>query len=119
LTAALAAPGVVAAVTAADVPGRNDIAPIRSGEPLLPPDLVEHEGQPVAAIAATSLDAARAAARLVQVDYEPLSPVLGIAQALAGEHFVSPPQTIMRGDPDRALADAPRRLRGEFRAGGQ
>ena len=32
---ALAAPGVIAAITAADIPGKNDIAPIRSDEPAL------------------------------------------------------------------------------------
>ena len=60
---ALAAPGVIAAITAADIPGKNDIAPIRSDEPALAADLVEYEGQPVAAIAAATLDQARAAAR--------------------------------------------------------
>ncbi len=67
---ALAAPGVVAAVTAADIPGKNDIAPIRSDEPLLPAEIAEYEGQPIAAIAAATLDQARAAAKLVKVDYE-------------------------------------------------
>src|SRR5262249_50044423 len=46
-----AAPGVVAAITAADIPGKNDIAPIRSDEPALAADVVEYDGQPVAAIA--------------------------------------------------------------------
>src|SRR5687767_14971511 len=52
VSAALKAPGVAAVITAADIPGRNDIAPIKTDEPLLPVDLVEHEGQPVVAIAA-------------------------------------------------------------------
>jgi xanthine dehydrogenase large subunit len=65
LSAALAADGVVAAVTAGDIPGKNDIAPIRTDEPLLAADLVEHEGQIVAAVAAATLDLARAAAKLV------------------------------------------------------
>ena len=63
-----AAPGVVAAITAADIPGKNDIAPIRSDEPALAAGIVEYEGQPVAAIAAATLDQARAAARLVEID---------------------------------------------------
>src|SRR5262249_10405983 len=56
LSAARAAPGVVAAITAADIPGKNDIAPIRSDEPALAADVVEYDGQAVAAIAATTLD---------------------------------------------------------------
>src|SRR5262245_51307610 len=42
LSRACAAPGAVAAIAAADIPGRNDIAPIRSDEPLLPPEIVEY-----------------------------------------------------------------------------
>ncbi len=116
---ALAAPGVVAAIAAADIPGKNDIGPIRGDEPLLPVDLVEYEGQPVAAIAAATLDQARAAAKLVDVEYEPLPAVLTVDDALAREHFVAPPQTIARGDAAAALASAPHRLSGEFRCGGQ
>jgi xanthine dehydrogenase large subunit len=116
---ALAAPGVVAAISASDIPGRNDIAPIRSDEPLLAADIVECEGQPIAAIAAATLDQARAAAKLVDIDYEPLPPVLSIEEALARELYVSPPQTMQRGDVAVALAAAQHRLRGEVRCGGQ
>src|SRR5262249_27188834 len=52
LSGCLTASGVVAAITAADIPGRNDIAPIRSGEPALAADIVGYEGQPGAAVAA-------------------------------------------------------------------
>jgi xanthine dehydrogenase large subunit len=118
-TRALAAPGVVAAASAADIPGTNDIAPIRSGEPLLPQALVEYEGQPVAAVAARTLDAARAAVSLVDIDYEPLPAVLTVEEALSRRLYVSPPQIITRGDVDGALAGAPNRLAGEVRCGGQ
>jgi xanthine dehydrogenase large subunit len=116
---ALAAPGVAAVVTAADIPGRNDIAPIRSDEPALAAGVVEYEGQPVAAIAAATLDAARAAAKLVDVAYEPLPAVLAVEEAVARESFVSPPQTFIRGEVEPVLASAPHRLSGELRCGGQ
>ena len=119
LSAALAAPGVLAAITAADIPGKNDIAPIRSGEPALAAGVVEYDGQPVAAIAATTLDRARAAAKLAAIDYEPLAPVLTIEEAMASESYVSPPQIVVRGEVDEALARAPHRLAGELRCGGQ
>ncbi len=116
---ALAAPGVVAAIAASDIPGKNDIGPIRPDEPLLAADLVEYEGQPVAAIAAATLDQARTAAKLVEIEYEPMPAVLTVDDALAREHFVAPPQTIARGDAAAALVSAPHRLSGEFRCGGQ
>ena len=117
LSAALAAPGVLAAITAADIPGKNDIAPIRSDEPALAADVVEYDGQPVAAIAATTLDRARAAAKLAAIDYEPLAPVLTIEEAMARESYVSPPQIMVRGEVEEALARAPHRLAGELRCG--
>lgn len=116
---ALAAPGLVAAVAAADIPGKNDIGPIRPDEPLLAAEFVEYEGQPVAAVAARTLAEARAAAKLVDVDYEPLPAVLTVEEALERELYVSPPQTMRRGDAVAALAAAPYRLNGELRCGGQ
>jgi xanthine dehydrogenase large subunit len=119
LSACLAASGVSLAITAADIPGKNDIAPIRSGEPALAADIVEYEGQPVAAIAAATLDQARAAAKLAAIDYERLPAVLTIEEAMARDSYVSPPQLMVRGDVEAALAGAPHRLSGELRCGGQ
>jgi xanthine dehydrogenase large subunit len=115
----LAIPGVVTAITAADIPGKNDIAPIRSDEPALAAEVAEYVGQPVAAVAAATLDQAWAAAKLAAIDYEPLPAVLTIEEAMARESFVSPPQLIVRGDVEAALKSASRRLAGELRCGGQ
>ncbi|MCW5744952.1 MAG: xanthine dehydrogenase molybdopterin binding subunit [Alphaproteobacteria bacterium] len=119
LTAVRALPGVVAAVTAADIPGRNDIAPIRDNERLLADGVVEYAGQPVAAIAATSLDVARAAAKKVALEIEPLLPVLTLDEALDRRSLLYPPSVVARGDVDAAMKGAPRRLSGSFRVGGQ
>ena len=115
----LVAPGVISVITAADIPGKNDIAPIRSDEPALAAGVVEYEGQPLAAIAAASLDQARAAAKLAAIDYEPLPSVLTVEEAMARESYVSPPQLMLRGEVEPALASAPLRLSGELRCGGQ
>ena len=119
LSACLAASGVSLAITAADIPGKNDIAPIRSWEPALAADIVEYEGQPVAAVAAATLDQARAAAKLAAIDYERLPAVLTIEEAMARDSYVSPPQLMVRGDVEAALASAPHCLSGELRCGGQ
>ncbi|HET7889420.1 MAG TPA: xanthine dehydrogenase molybdopterin binding subunit [Bradyrhizobium sp.] len=119
LSRALACPGVVAAIVAADIPGKNDIGPIRSDEPLLPKDVVEYEGQPVVAVAADTLDHARAAAKLVKIDYEVLPAVVSLNEAIERKLYVSPPQTMQRGDVEAELKGAPHRLSGEFACGGQ
>jgi len=112
-------PGVVAVITAQDVPGHLDIGPVFPGDPVLAKDTVEHIGQPIFAVAATSHDAARKAARLAKVEYAPLEAVVTVRQALDKQLFVRPSHTQQRGDPDRALAEAPNRLNGEQNIGGQ
>ena len=49
------APGVVAVITAADIPGVNDVGPIQRDDPILAERIVEFAGQPVFAVAATSV----------------------------------------------------------------
>jgi xanthine dehydrogenase large subunit len=119
LSAVRAHPGVVAAISAADIPGKNDVAPAFTDEPALAEGAVEYIGQPVAAIAAASIKIARAAGKLAKIVYEPREPVLTIEAALEREFYVSPPVAMDRGDAAAALAAAPRRLSGEFRCGGQ
>ena len=112
-------PGVVDIMTAEDIPGKNDIAPLASGEPLLADKMIEYAGQPLAVIAARNQDEARTAAKLFELDVEPLKPVLTISQAMEQQSFLVPPMTIERGDVGRALAAAPERARGTISVGGQ
>ncbi|TBW48995.1 xanthine dehydrogenase molybdopterin binding subunit [Marinobacter halodurans] len=119
LSAVRAYPGVVAVLTVDEVPGHTDIGPVFPGDPVLAGDLVEFIGQPLFAVAATSLRAARQAAKLAKVEYEPLEPVLTTKDALAKQFFVRPSHTQQRGDPDQALAAAPHRLQAEMHVGGQ
>ncbi len=113
-----AAHGVVAVITAADVPGTNDIG-IRGDDPIFADGLVEFVGQSMFAVAATSVGAARRAARLAVVEFEDLVPILDIDSALAARSFVLPTTTLTRGDAGAAIASAPRRLKGRLRLGGQ
>ena len=119
ISRAAAHPGVGAVITAADFTGKNDIAPIFADEPALADKVVEYIGQPVAAIAADTMDIARAAAELIDVAYEELPPVLTVEEALEKEQFTSAPQIMRRGDAEGALGKATHRIQGELRCGGQ
>ena len=119
LAAVRAADGVVDVITAADIPGVNDVGPIEHDDPILAEDTVEFAGQPVFAVAATSVNAARRAARLAQLSIDPLPAVLDIDAAVAAASFVLPTVEVRRGDVDAALEAAPHRLRGTARSGGQ
>ena len=117
--AAAAAPGVSAIVTASDVPGVNDVAPVFSGEPVLAEGTAEYAGQPLAAVAADTYDQAFAAAKLVKIAFEELTPVLTIEEAWEKELFTCAPSAIVRGDAEKAIASAAHRVSGEVRCGGQ
>jgi xanthine dehydrogenase large subunit len=123
LTAVREAPGVVAVLQAADIPGENNCGPVLHDDPILADTLVQYLGQPVFAVVATSYELARRAAALAKSDdvvrYEPLEPVLTIEEARARRHYVLPPQRLTRGSPSARIAAAPHRLAGEFEVGGQ
>jgi len=86
-TAAEAMAGVHAVVTAADLPDLAEAGAktddIFMSEKILARSKVLWEGHPVAAVAATSREIARAAAAAIVVEYEPLPHVLTVTEALA------------------------------------
>jgi len=119
LDAVRAAPGVVAVITAADIPGRNDYGPVVADDPIFATALIQYAGQSLFAVAATTVEQARRAARLARVEVDELEPVLTAAAALERRSFVLPTERIERGDPVAVLARAPHRLQGRFKIGGQ
>ena len=82
LSAVRAAAGVVAVLTAADIPGKNDIAPVFADEPLFADKEVMFHGQPLFAVVARNRDEARRAARLAKIDIEEQPPSVTVADAL-------------------------------------
>ncbi|HEX5615185.1 MAG TPA: xanthine dehydrogenase family protein molybdopterin-binding subunit [Acidimicrobiia bacterium] len=111
-TDAAAAPGVVAVVTGADV----DLAPAAPASwgnqamvrPWLARDVVRYVGEPIAAVVATTREAAVDAAELVVVDDDPLPALVDVDDALAGDLLLHPDAatnvafaTPSRDDPDR------------------
>ncbi|AQS88609.1 xanthine dehydrogenase XdhB [Neoasaia chiangmaiensis NBRC 101099] len=121
LDAVRAVPGVVRVLTAADVPGDNQVSPVHAlDEPILAEDRVFYWGQPLFAVVATSRAVARRAARLARVEYEDMPAILDVAQARKnGGVTVWRPLTMTRGDVDAGLVAAPRRLSGRITIGGQ
>ncbi|PYM64118.1 MAG: xanthine dehydrogenase [Candidatus Rokuibacteriota bacterium] len=86
-------PGVAVVLTAKDVP-RNTLStdvpgqttavgPLRATLYVLALERVRHQGEPVALVAAETLEQARAAAEAIDVEYEPVPGVFGPEAALA------------------------------------
>ena len=82
ISRALAYPGVVGVVTGADMPEKMGIMPSTQDETALAVDKVRYVGEPVAAVAALDEDTAFEALSLIDIDYEPLEPILSIEEAL-------------------------------------
>ncbi|MCP4875475.1 MAG: xanthine dehydrogenase molybdopterin binding subunit [Gammaproteobacteria bacterium] len=119
LDAVRTAPGVVAVLTAADIPATNDCGPIIHDDPILADGLVQFVGQPIFAAVATSFEAARKAVGLAEIDYEALPAVLDVATGKSQKSWVLPPMQLRRGDAEQALKSATHRLQGEISIGGQ
>jgi CO/xanthine dehydrogenase Mo-binding subunit len=92
LARAAAAPGVFGVVGPGEVPGVDGEA--------------SFEGYAVAAVAAETIGQARAAVRLIEVDWEPLQPLLDADEAVRRGALVQPSRTYERGDFERGLAGA-------------
>src|SRR5215471_4220118 len=71
---ALATPGVVAVLTAQDLPVRDPRAAVESRSIVLAYERAMYVGQPVAVVLAETEAAAEDGAHLVDVEYDPLTP---------------------------------------------
>ncbi|HEY4282778.1 MAG TPA: xanthine dehydrogenase molybdopterin binding subunit [Chthoniobacterales bacterium] len=118
-TEARAMPGIAAVLLAEDVPGLNDVGAVRHDEILLADQEVFYHGQIVALVVGETQELCRAAAAKVIVDYEPLTPILSIEDAIAANSFHTEANAVRRGDVASALTAAPLRFDGEFSFGGQ
>ena len=83
--AAAAAPGVIGVFTAADIPGELRVGIIHTDWPILIPvgGRTSYLGDVLAVVVAATREQARAAAPLVQVDYEVLPPIVDPVAAVA------------------------------------
>jgi CO/xanthine dehydrogenase Mo-binding subunit len=79
---ALRIPGVVAVLTAEDIPGENQIGYVLPDQPLLNDVEVQYVGDPIALVCAESDEAAFKGVEAVKVEYEELPPIYTIDEAL-------------------------------------
>lgn len=113
------APGVVAVLTVADIPGINDVSPIAGDDPVFAEGLVEYVGQALFAVVAESREAAIAARGRARIAYEPIEAFVSVDQALSADLKIAPTMTFAQGNAAVALERARRRLAGRFAIGGQ
>lgn len=111
--------GVHAALTHEDIPGHNDISPFSHDEELLASKSLHCVGQSVALVVAESYELCREAIARIELEVDPLTPILDIRSAIREGSFLSAEHRIQRGDVDEALQSAHLVIEGEVDTGGQ
>ncbi len=119
LSAVLQADGVVAVLTAKDIPHANEWGAIIADEPILADKTVEFFGQPLFMVLAESHDQARRAARLAKIDYEALPAIFSLDEAHQAKNYVVKPLALACGEAESQLNQAPLRRQSRIHLGGQ
>ena len=123
LSAVRDAPDVALVLTGEDIPGVNDVGPIVHDEPIFALGMrephVHFAGQALFAVAAPTIEAARAAAKKAKIVYDELPAIVTVDQAMAAQSLLAPPYQMARGDAAAALKTAKNRLKGRIYIGGQ
>ena len=106
-------PGVVTVLTHKDIPGTNRIGSVQKDQPVLCDEKVRCVGDPVALIAAETLEAAEEAVSLIRVDYEDLPGVFSPEEALLPDAVrihesgnLLQERTLAKGNAEQALGNA-------------
>jgi 2-furoyl-CoA dehydrogenase large subunit len=120
---ALAAPGIAAVLTGADIKKLTSSMVVGVKAPLecwpIATDRVRYVGEPVAIVVARDRYLAEDALDLIEVDYKPLPAIIDPVRALADDAPVLHPslgsnlaseRSFRYGDPERAFAEAPHRI---------
>jgi CO/xanthine dehydrogenase Mo-binding subunit len=112
-------------VTAADIPGKNEIALITNDQPCLAAEIINHPEEPIVLLAHPDKYLLEEARRAVQIEVEQLPAIFTIEDSLArreiisGEDNVFKSYRVNKGDVDAAWASAEIIVEGEYRTGAQ
>jgi xanthine dehydrogenase large subunit len=116
--AALAS-GVRGVLTAADIPGENQVGTIVADEPLLAPGELHYVGQPVALVVAETEAGARRAAAGIDLQVEELPAILDPREAQTRGELIVPPRTFCLGDVEAAWKECDLVVQGTVESGAQ
>ncbi|XP_064622319.1 xanthine dehydrogenase/oxidase-like [Lineus longissimus] len=118
-SAALALDGVVHYVDHRDVKGSNKCGGHVPDEEIFATEMVKAEGVVIGAIVAKSDKLAKEAARLVEVTYEELKPILTLEDAISANPDMQPTSVLNIGDLEEGFKSSKHIIEGEFKLGGQ
>ena len=107
-------------ITAKDIPGDNEIGPIKSGEPVLADEFFSYLGQPVAIVLAKTHQEAVHASSLIEIETElTTKPILNLDDAYKKKSFLEKPMILQKGNIEKEMLKSKFNLSGNFEIGGQ
>ncbi|XP_077175230.1 aldehyde oxidase isoform X2 [Paroedura picta] len=112
---ALEAPGVVAVVTADDVPGENG----KEDEDIFAKDEVIYVGHIICGVVAETHELAKEATKKVRIEYEDLERILTIQDAIQHNSYLEEEKKIEQGNVEKAFHTVDQITEGENHVGGQ
>ncbi len=119
LNEALRSPGVAGIITAADIPGENQIGGVIPDENLFADGEVHFIGHPIALVAADTFLNAKSAAEKIVCRFEKLPPILDARDAAAKNKLIIPPKVFTIGDTSFAWSKCDFIVEGSVESGGQ
>ncbi len=111
--------GAIDVITASDIPGKQDVAPVFSGDLLLTDKRIDYHGQPIFAVVAKDYNTAKRAVGFAKIEYKEETPLLDLDEALDQESYVRPPHGMRCGNAQKAIDSAPHKISGSLEIGGQ
>ena len=119
LEEASALDGVVAVLSAKNIPGNNLLDPRIPDEPILAENTVCYAGQPVAVVVAQNPGLARRGARLISLEVDELPAITDPREAYRAGELIGTPKTISLGDVEAAWGQCDLVVEGSCDLGGQ
>jgi xanthine dehydrogenase large subunit len=111
--------GVDVVLTAAHIPGANQIGNLILDEPLLAVDEVHYCGQPLALVVAHQADIAHQAVQAIVIQFTEQPAILDVRQAYRLGHLLLPPRTCSWGNIAKAWSQCDVVIAGTVESGGQ
>ncbi len=107
-------------ITAKDIPGENEIGPIKNGEPVLADDYISYLGQPIGIVLAETHQEAIYASSLIEIETElTVKPILHLDDAYEQKSFLEDPMVLEKGNIKNDMSKSNYKLSGDFEIGGQ
>ena len=111
--------GVYAVITSKDIPNENQIGGIILDETLLAENEIHFIGEPIAIVVAKSLEIARQAAKIIEIEFQKLDVIIEPRDAFAKNSLIVPPIIFSSGNVSEAFNDCDLVVEGSIDSGAQ